>query len=64
MQLAPLLAGVGKYAESIQRYQRLMKRVPKNADLVNNYAYTMMESGDVKAAEIEFRRAIIAAAKH
>ena len=58
MQLAPLLAGVGEYPESIQRYQRLLKSDPKNADLINNYAYTIMESGDVKAAEIEFRRAI------
>ena len=46
------------YPESIQRYHRLLKRDPKNADLVNNYAYTLLESGDAKNAEIAFRRAV------
>jgi len=58
LQMAPLLADAGRYSESIKRYQRLMKRDAKNADLVNNYAYTLMESGDAKAAEVEFRRAM------
>ncbi len=57
-QLAPALAGVGQFPESIQRYRRLVKDDPKNIALVGNLAYTIMESGDAVSAEAEFRRAL------
>jgi len=57
-QLAPALAGAGQYSKSLQRYRGLVKDNPKNASLVNNYAFTLMESGDNVAAETEFRRAL------
>jgi Flp pilus assembly protein TadD len=57
-QLAPALAGAGQFSESIRRYRLLIKNDPKNAALVSNLAYTMMESGDPVSAEAEFRRAL------
>ena len=57
-QLAPALAGAGQFPESIQRYRRLIKEDPKNAALVSNLAFTIMESGDQVSAEAEFRHAL------
>ena len=53
-QLTPASAGAGRYSESLQRYRRLVKDDPKNASLVNNFAFTLMESGDAVAAEMDF----------
>ena len=58
LQLAPAFANAGKYAQSLQRYERILKRNPKNAAIINNYAYTLMEAGNLKKAESEFQRAI------
>lgn len=57
-QLAPALAGAGRFSESIQRYRRLIKADPKNAALVSNLAFTILESGDQVAAEAEYRQAL------
>lgn len=57
-QLAPALAGAGQFPESIQRYRRLIEDDPRNAALVNNLAFTIMESGDPISAENEFRHAL------
>ncbi len=57
-QLAPALAGAGQYPESIQRYHRLIRDDPKNAALVSNLAFTIMESGDEISAEAEYRHAL------
>ncbi len=57
-KLAPAFAGAGKFAQSISRYQRLIAKSPKDSSLANNYAYTLMESGDLQAAELEYRRAL------
>ncbi len=58
LQLAAALASAGSYDESLARYERLLKRDKKNVSIINNYAYTLMESGNVAKAEAEFRRAI------
>lgn len=58
VQLAPALAGAGRYPESIERYRRLVKVNAKDAELANNFAFTLMESGDPVAAENEFQRAL------
>lgn len=57
-QLAPAFAGAGQYMESLQRYRRLIDAQPKNASVIHNFAFTLMESGDSTAAEKEFRRAL------
>ena len=58
VQLAPALAGAGRYPESIERYRHLVKENAEDAELANNFAFTLMESGDLVAAEKEFRRAL------
>lgn len=57
-ELAPALAGAGQYSESIQRYRRLVRGDAQNSALISNLAYTLMESGDLAAAETEFRHAL------
>jgi Flp pilus assembly protein TadD len=57
-KLAPAFAGAGKYAESTSRYRRLLETAPNDAELRNNFAWTLMESGDVVRAEEEFRTAM------
>lgn len=57
-QLAPALAGARRFPEAIQRYRRLIQDDPKNAELANNFAFTLMESGDTHSAEAEFQRAL------
>lgn len=58
VQLAPALAGAGRYPESIERYRHLVKEDAESADLANNFAFTLMESGDLVTAEKEFLRAL------
>jgi Flp pilus assembly protein TadD len=58
-KLAPALAGAGLFPESLQRYRRMIKDDPKNASIINNFAFTLMESGDQVSAEAEFRRALM-----
>ncbi len=57
-QLAPALAVAGRYPESLQRYRALIGDNPKDAKLINNFAFTLQESGDLIAAEAEFRKAL------
>jgi tetratricopeptide (TPR) repeat protein len=57
-QLAPALAGLGKYPESLARYRRLIEANPKDASLRTNFAWTLMESGDLVSAESELRAAV------
>ena len=54
-ELAPALAATRQYAESLERYRRLLKATSKDEELRNNYAWTLMESGDLSAAEAEYR---------
>ncbi len=35
-----------------------MQDDPKNVELINNYAFTLQESGDLSGAEAEFRKAL------
>lgn len=57
-QLAPALAAAERYSESLQRYRVLIEKDPKNAKLLNNFAFTLQESGDLLGAETEFRKAL------
>jgi Flp pilus assembly protein TadD len=57
-QLAPALAAAGRYSESLQRYRAQIQEDPKNAELLNNFAFTLQESGDLLGAETEFRKAL------
>ena len=57
-QLAPALAAAARYPESLQRYRALMRDDPKNVKLINNFAFTLQESGDMIGAEAEFRKAL------
>ncbi len=57
-QLAPALAGVGRYTESLQRYRAMIQDDPKNVKFINNFAFTLQESGDLSGAEAEFRKAM------
>ncbi len=43
-ELAPLYAQVGDFDAAIVRYGRLVHRSPKNIDLCNNFAWTLMEA--------------------
>jgi Flp pilus assembly protein TadD len=62
-QLAPAFAATGRFPESLQRYRALIQDEPKNAKIINNYAFTLQESGDVSGAEAEFRKALSIDAK-
>ncbi len=54
-ELAPALAATRQYAESLGQYRRLLKATSKDEELRSNYAWTLMESGDLSAAEAEYR---------
>ncbi len=56
--ISPCLGWCRQHNESIQRYRRLQEANPKDAVLLNNLAFTLMESGDLATAETEFRKAL------
>lgn len=58
-ELAPALASAGRYPEAIVRYRRLLAARPEDVELRNNLAWTLLESGDLVAAEAELRAAIL-----
>ncbi len=51
VQLAPLYAQSGDSEQAINTYQRLMETEKLHPDLLNNYAWTLMEAGRLNAAK-------------
>ena len=57
-ELASAYAANGQFPQSIERYQKLLAKNPKDIDLEINLAWTLMESGDSQSAEQHLRNAI------
>ena len=51
LQLAPLYAQAGDSERAINTYQKLIESEKPNPDLLNNYVWTLMEAGRLKAAK-------------
>ena len=49
-KLAPLLAQEKDFDESLERYRRALQESPDDLELHNNYAWTLMESGQLRQA--------------
>jgi tetratricopeptide (TPR) repeat protein len=57
-QLAAAFAGAGRFRESVERYERLIDESPKQVSNYNNLGVTLMESGDLIAAEKRLRQGL------
>jgi Flp pilus assembly protein TadD len=57
-QLAAAFAGAGRFRESIERYELLIQQSPKQVSHYNNIGVTLMESGDLVAAEKRLREGL------
>ncbi|MFK7819749.1 MAG: tetratricopeptide repeat protein [Planctomycetaceae bacterium] len=57
-QLAPLHAQTGDFDAALQRYARLVSEAPEDADLCNNFAWTLMEAQRYGDAISQARRGL------
>lgn len=56
--LAPLYASTGNLSAAIERYQSCVNQFPKDVELCNNYAWTLMEAGRFPNAVAEATRGL------
>ncbi|OSQ35670.1 hypothetical protein TMES_20480 [Thalassospira mesophila] len=52
------LIDAGKYSDAIDSLQKMKKADPENADVLNYLAYSQRKSGDLKAAESNYDKAL------
>lgn len=57
-ELAPLFAAAERYAESLDRYQKLIAKSPHDVELRLNYAWVLMDAGEPEKSESVLREVL------